>query len=299
MNLIPSNIESTFFNVFNRLVIETMKTHFGVVGEKCYNYAFHYSLELLDTFLNERTYYPGLTGIEVTEYIKVSITNYLKESKHIVDEDIFSGFEVFKNQNIPEEEMLNYEIFSEINDLLLLFFDESQIKQYLPLAISIISSGNHAKIVNLNDQNFKYFCMLLISLGKKLSKYYEKDVSNQNYSVNEITILLAGITQNTIPQELLCACDLGSLDRLVEFAGGKTLTIPTRNELKLAYETIFNSIRYPSIKAKTDPLEENFEYEKSKATLDSTYQLFCNWLAENKKGLSQDKLDKILKILSE
>lgn len=289
----------SLFNVFNKLVIETMKTHFNIVGEKCYNYAFHYSLDLLDTFLKEHTYQQDLTGRELTEYVKLSIKNYLREQKYVIDEDIFLEFEVFKNQNHPEDDMIQYEIFNEINDLLLLFFDELQIKQYLPLATTIISSGNHSKISNLNDQNFKYFCMLLISLGKKLGRYYEKDVGTRNHSVNEITVLIAGINSQKIPQELVFACDLSSLDRLVEFAGGKTIQIPTRKELSEAYEAVRDSIRYPSIQAKVEPLEENFGSEKSRPAIDHTHALFCNWLEEYKKGLSQDKLDRILKILSE
>jgi hypothetical protein len=288
----------SLFNVFNRLVIEVLKTDFGITGERCYEYAFHYSLDLLDEFLSSHTYQKGLTGHEVYASIKLSVGDYLKEQKHIIEEDIFSGFEAF-TQNIPESEMLNYEIFSEINELLLLFFDENQIKRYLPLAVSIISSGNHSKIVNLNDQNFKYFCMLLISLGKKLGRYYQENVSTLNHSVNELTILIAGISENAIPQELVFGCDLASLDRLVEFAGGKTLTIPTREELKEAYEGIKESIRYPSIQAKVEPLEENFGISTSQSTTDQTFDLFCSWLSENKKGLSQVKLDKILKILSE
>lgn len=288
----------SLFNVFNMLVIEILKDDFKITGEKCYNYAFHYSLDLLDTFISQNTYQAGLTGHEVVQSIRLSVMDYLKEQKHIVDEDIFSGFEAF-TQNVPEDDMLNYEIFSEINELLAIFFDDKQIKRYLPLAVSIISSGNHSKIVNLNDQNFKYFCMLLISLGKKLGKYYQENVSTLNHSVNELTILIAGVNQNSIPQELVFACDLSSLDRLVEFAGGKTLTIPTREELKRAYDEIKDSIRYPSIQAKVEPLEENFGASKSQSTTDQTFDLFCGWLAENKKGLSQDKLDRILKILSE
>lgn len=287
------------FNVFNRLVIETMKTHFNIEGAKCYDYAFHYSLDLLDNFLLEHTYQKGLTGHEVVESIKLSIQDYLKEGKHIIEEDLFFDFEIFKNQSSPESDMLNYEIFNEINDLLLLFFTDIQVKRYLPLAMDIISSGNHSKIVNLNDQDFKYFCMLLISLGKKLGKYYENDVSNYNHSANELTILIAGVNSEVIPQELVFALDINSLDKLVEFAGGKQLQIPTRQELQEAYDSLSESVRYPSLQAKAKPLEENFDTNEGIKVIDTTYGLFYKWLKENKKGLSQDKLDKILKILSE
>lgn len=289
----------SLFNVFNRLVIETMKTHFNLVGEKCYNYSFHYSLDLLDKFLNEHTYQKGLTGIEVVECIKLSIEDYLKEENHILEEDIFLDFEIFKKQDSPEDDMLNYEIFSEINDLLLLFFEDIQIKMYLPLAINIISSGNHSKISNLNDQDFKYFCMLLISLGKKLGKYYQKDVSSQDHSVNELTILIAGIKNHAIPQELIFALDINSLDKLVDFAGGKQITIPTREELNTAYNSVKSSIRYPSLQAKAEPLETHFDTDNRIPLIDTTFDLFCAWFKDNKQGLSQDKLDKILRILSE
>ena len=287
------------FNVFNRLSIEIMKTHFKVSGEKCYNYAFHYSLDLLDKFLSEHTYQRGLTGREAVEAIKLSIQDYLREEYRDLDTNMFYDFEIYTNQSNPETEMLNYEIFSEINELLLLFFDNLDIKRYLPLAIDIISSGNHSKISNLNDQDFKYFCMLLISLGKKLGKYYTNNVSTHNHSINELTVLIAGLKDGIIPRELVFALDLSSLNKLVEFSGGATIKIPTRGELKQAYEDIKGSIRYPNLSARSEPLEENFETEKSKPVLDDTYKLFCTWLTENKKGLNQDKLDKILRILSQ
>ena len=286
------------FNIFNKLTIKILQDKFGITGERCYNFSFHYSLDLLNTFLDEYPYHKGFTGNEATEYISHTIENYINEGKVQLDNSIILDYEVFKSTRTPPEEMANYEILSEINNILLIFFSERDIKRYLPLATTIVSTGNYSKISNLADQNFKYFSMLLISLGKRLSRYYSNGVSNLNHSPNNLSVLIASIN-NKVPRELILSCDLDSLSNLVDFAGGSEIRIPTRDEIDGAFNDLKESIKYSKLQEESIILEDNFPTEDSLRTIDTTYNLFIAWLKENKEFLSRAKLDRLSDILSE
>lgn len=282
------------FNVFNKLAQHILATEYGLAVDICGEIAVGYSIGLVDKVVMQN--WGIVRGFEFTNYMRVDLEKYLKVPFTENDMRILKSLEGFNL--MPDETLLNYEIFCEINDLLLQFFDLSEIKRYLPLFMVNLSSGKLRKIVNIKDVNFKYFSMLLISLIKKVSKYYVDGPSSCNYkdlSLGELTYLLSP-TLKKYP-ELSLNLDLSSLRNLIDSCGGMQLTVPTKEELDCVLTESIHSIGFPTLSKKEKELEK-LGIQKSQPCKDTAFEFFLGWLKSNKKALSPAQVDRLFKLLS-
>jgi len=280
------------FNVTHRVSIHLLKEEHKITGQKNINLSFTLATDIVERILNE-----GVARIYENPYTYFSMKarEVLAQAPDEVPLEFLEDLDSFIDGKSGENADLNLEIFCEIRDLLELFFTNRQIKKYLPLAITVINARNYGKIANLSDVDFKYFCILLISLGKKLSRYYVKDVSNGNYNnfqPNDITLILASM-KNLIPSEFGVMTTQGLKD-LVEVAGGRYIRVPTQSELDEVFNSLLQSTTARAIESKTS----YFESDKS-SLKELGEDLVFKWLEKNGKTLSGEKLDKLREILGQ
>lgn len=286
--------------IFNRInnLAKYVAGKYHKLGGREDNLTFSYALDLLDRIITGSVV--NLSGKEFYNYILVDFPKYLESDDKQVSPEIFNGLDAYYS-GTPEDDLIHKDMFDGMMSVVGIFYSTDEVNRYLPLSIDIISHGDYTQISNLRDTELKYFCMLLFSLGVKLSRYYQKDVNALNYSefdLNDISMLLLSVMDNGISRELFLSLDVASFNRLIDFAGGKRIRIPTRSELNVAMNTATSSIKYKQIEKEAAPFEENFGPLDSKAIDESTFKMITSWLEDNKNYLGVAKLDKLKDILS-
>lgn len=283
------------FNVFNKLANYVLSTEYGLGPEISAEIAVSYSVALVDKVVTQK--WKNVSGPDFTNFMRVDLEKHLKVPFGQAEMALLNSLE--KHNLMPDETLLNYEIFCEINDILLQFFDINEIKRYLPLFLVTVSGSKLNKIPNLRDENFKYFSMLLISLVRKVSRFYVNDscyLNHKDFSLGELTYLLSPNLEKH--QELYLNLDLMSLKNLVDMCGGMTLTVPTKEELDKGFQAATDSFRFAFLGKKQDELNNLGPVNKTEPCKDSAFEFFHQWLKSNKSQLSPMQLDRLMKIMA-
>lgn len=126
-------------------------------------------------------------------------------------------------------------------DLLRMYYSMEEIRRLLPIATEHLYSNWYQYVSSGAPDDVRDFTIILVASAKRIVRienvFYGLDVKKSTLkralssAVRSTVFLSTVVNTKFFPKELLLACDMDSLYRLVGILGGRTIRIPTTREL--------------------------------------------------------------------
>ena len=197
-------------------------------------------------------------------------------------------------------QLVHRELFKKLMFVLQVYYEKSEITRMMPLVLYSIQYN-----IDIPDEIAKLRGLFLVTLKRLSLIYSESDrvlpfTIDQSINKSTVTLILlmylSSEENSTIPIELVSSLDFFSLARLAVFAGGKTLYIPTMDELEAVVTSsmalsemlmtgsnskISRKAAKKAIKFKYDIRRLNKYIKSMITTLSASENAFVNYLGTN------------------
>ena len=175
--------------------------------------------------------YPQIKGIET------SLERLLEEMEPVISDSSSEESQFLHVQLQDRDPILYKELFQKLLFVLQIYFDKSDINRMMPLVLFSIQFNNTSIPYNVARLR-GLFLVILKRLFNNYVKEEKTEILKLDKSVNKsivtliLLMFLSSQDNQVIPIELTSSIDFFSIFRLSVFTGGKSIYIPTVDELE-------------------------------------------------------------------